>query len=217
MGKDLKLKRSDRQGKKKTLAVWSHRPPEMTSFCICGQAGPAPSTGLPGLASNSSGLHNSSSVFLVMSPPPFFCCLCQWHGTFLLHFILNFSFQVTSGSPGVEGVWGGPRCCVGPLGAGIRLHSSWPPIHNFFLFCSWSPLLYKSIQQFFKNLYKFNMCVGFGWAVEIDLRVNHFSLFLRSPLEWFVGPGPFFHWRRIRLSMEEVSISNWWSSTAQMT
>lgn len=91
------------------------------------------------------------------------------------------------------------------------------PIHNFFYFVLGTLFFINPFSNFFFNLYKFNVCVGFGWAVEIDLRVNHFSLFLPSPLEWFVGPGPFFHWRRIRLSMEEVSISNWWSSTAQMT
>lgn len=37
------------------------------------------------------------------------------------------------------------------------------------------------------------------------------------PLEWSAGPAPFFRRRRIRLSMEEVSISNWRSSTAQIT
>jgi hypothetical protein len=44
----------------------------------------------------------------------------------------------------------------------------------------------------FKNLHEFNVCVGFGWAVEIDLRVNHFFS-CHLPLEWFVGPGLFFH------------------------
>lgn len=62
------------------------------------------------------------------------------------------------------------------------------------------------------------MCVwvlGGLWKLIYESTTFLFSCHL--PLEWFVGPGPFFPWKRIRLSLEEVSISNWWSSTAQMT
>lgn len=97
-----------------------------------------------------------------------------------LHFIFNVSFQSISEDPGVEEE-GAPRCSSS-LGAEFPLPFFLTPL-SFFFICSWRPLLHQPIQQFLKIffLYKFNVCVGFGWAVEIDLRVNHFSLFLPSP------------------------------------
>lgn len=134
---------------------------------------------------------------------------------FILHFISNFSFQTTSESPGVKTE--GPPRCSSFLGAGFPLPFFLTPIHIIFI-CSWRPLLHQPIQQFLKIFYTDSMCVwvlGGLWKLIYESTTFLFSCHL--PLEWFVGPGLFFHWRRIRLSMEEVSISNWWSSTAQMT
>lgn len=62
------------------------------------------------------------------------------------------------------------------------------------------------------------MCVwvlGGLWKLIYESTTFLFSCHLS--LEWFAGLGLFFYLRRIRLSMGEVSISNCWSSTAQMT
>lgn len=99
---------------------------------------------------------------------------------FSLHFIFNVSFQSISEDPGVEEE-GAPRCSSSP-GAEFPLPFFLTPLSLFFLFVLGGLFFINPFNNFKKNfLYKFNVCVGFGWAVEIDLRVNHFSLFLPSP------------------------------------
>lgn len=101
---------------------------------------------------------------------------------FSLHFCFQRFFSINLRGPRCKEE-GAPRCSSS-LGAKFPLPFFLTP---YLFICSWRPLLHPPIQQFFfkKILYKFNVCVGFGWAVEIDLRINHFSLFLPSPA-WVV-------------------------------
>lgn len=110
---------------------------------------------------------------------------------FSLHFCFQRFFSINLRGPRCKEE-GAPRCSSS-LGAKFPLPFFLTP---YLFICSWRPLLHPPIQQFFffKKFYTNSMCVwvlGGLWKLIYESTTFLFSCHL--PLEWFVGPGLFFH------------------------
>lgn len=97
-------------------------------------------------------LHSLSPVLLGVSPPPSLLLPLPVTRNFIPAFYFQLFFFNNLRESRCTRRWGMgvAQPSSSPLGAGFHLPSSLAPIHNF-VFCSWSPLLYKSIQK--KNFF----------------------------------------------------------------